>query len=115
MHPDHLTEPVSGHGTGINADGTPVSRQWVSAQLAASIRGLVEDDRTLGRLGEQAFDARAGLLDGLVDFDGRTGRLRLNPSTRAPVRQAAGLPMTVTGKVQKFRMREMAIAELGYT
>jgi phospholipase C len=52
----------------------------------ASILRFVEDNWNLGRLGDQSFDARDASLDGLFDFDGRTERLILDPSTGQPDR-----------------------------
>src|SRR6202011_3854157 len=51
-----------------------------STTAQASILRFVEDNWKLGRLGNQSFDARDGSLDALFDFDGRTGRLILDPS-----------------------------------
>jgi len=52
----------------------------------ASILRFVEDNWNPGRLGDQSFDARDGSLAGLFDFEGRTGRLILDPSTGEPDR-----------------------------
>lgn len=49
----------------------------------ASILRFIEDNWKLGRLGNQSFDALAGSLDNLFDFDERTPtpRLFLDPAT----------------------------------
>jgi len=47
----------------------------------ASILRFIEDNWSLGRLGNQSFDARDASLSGLFDFNGRAGRLILDPST----------------------------------
>ena len=52
----------------------------------ASILRFVEDNWSLGRLGEQSFDARDASLAGLFDFEGRNQRLMLDPATGQPDR-----------------------------
>jgi hypothetical protein len=53
----------------------------------ASILRFVEDNWSLGRLGDQSFDARAGSLSDLFDFRKRSaGALVLDPATGEPVR-----------------------------
>ena len=52
----------------------------------ASILRFVEDNWSLGRLGDQSFDARDASLAGLFDFEGRNQRLMLDPSTGQPNR-----------------------------
>jgi phospholipase C len=48
----------------------------------SSILRFVEDNFSLGRLGNQSFDERAGSLASMFDFgDGRNDRLFLNPET----------------------------------
>ncbi|MDE2150100.1 MAG: alkaline phosphatase family protein [Gammaproteobacteria bacterium] len=48
-----------------------------------SILRFIEDNWALGRIGDQSFDARAGTLNTLFDFDGHPGayRLFLDPRT----------------------------------
>ena len=48
----------------------------------SSILRFIEDNWTLGRIGNQSFDALAGSLDNLFDFShGQNGRLILDPVT----------------------------------
>jgi phospholipase C len=48
----------------------------------ASILRFIEDNWSLGRIGDQSFDTRAGSLGDLFDFRrARTGRLLLDPAT----------------------------------
>jgi phospholipase C len=48
----------------------------------ASILRFIEDNWSLGRIGDQSFDTRAGSLRDLFDFRrARTGRLLLDPAT----------------------------------
>ncbi len=52
-----------------------------------SIIRFVEDNWSLGRIGDQSFDARAGSIDNMFDFSTRSTRtLFLNPSTGEVVR-----------------------------
>jgi phospholipase C len=47
-----------------------------------SILRFIEDNWSLGRIGDQSFDALADSLNGLFDFsDGRAHKLFLNPDT----------------------------------
>jgi phospholipase C len=60
-----------------------------SSTAQASILRFVEDNWSLGRLGDQSFDARDGSLTGLFDFgpshdEDRAQRLILDPSTGQP-------------------------------
>jgi phospholipase C len=51
----------------------------------SSILRFVEDNWSLGRIGDQSFDALAGSLDNLFNFHGeRAGKLFLNPTTGEP-------------------------------
>jgi len=51
----------------------------------SSILRFVEDNWHLGRIGNQSFDARAGSLDHMLDFDeGNNPTLFLNPTTGEP-------------------------------
>jgi phospholipase C len=52
----------------------------------SSILRFVEDNWNLGRIGDQSFDARAGSLAGMFDFDRhpRDARLILDPTTGNP-------------------------------
>ena len=54
----------------------------------SSILRFVEDNWKLGRIGDQSFDALAGSLDNLFDFDRshRAPRLFLDPTTGQPTR-----------------------------
>jgi phospholipase C len=52
----------------------------------ASILRFVEDNWSLGRLGDQSFDARDASLAGLFDFGARNQRLMLDPATGQPDR-----------------------------
>jgi phospholipase C len=60
-------------------------RNSVDSQITdqTSIIRFVEDNWSLGRIGNQSFDAKAGPLDGMFDFSGppHTARLILNPIT----------------------------------
>jgi phospholipase C len=50
----------------------------------SSILRFIEDNWNLGRIGDQSFDAIAGSLDAMFDFDGwRRPRLFLDPATGA--------------------------------
>ncbi len=54
-----------------------------------SILRFIEDNWSLGRIGDQSFDATAGSLDNMFDFshpgdEGNFGRLFLDPSTGEP-------------------------------
>jgi len=50
-----------------------------------SILRFIEDNWSLGRVGDQSFDAIAGSLQGMFDFNaGRAGALLLDPSTGEP-------------------------------
>jgi phospholipase C len=62
-----------------------------STTAQASVLRFIEDNWSLGRLGNQSFDARDGSLDNLFDFDRshddrRGGTLFLNPATGQPDR-----------------------------
>jgi phospholipase C len=52
----------------------------------SSILRFIEDNWNLGRIGDQSFDARAGSLDAMFDFDDRerSARLILDPTTGNP-------------------------------
>ena len=51
----------------------------------SSILRFIEDNWSLGRIGDQSFDARAGSLAGMFDFHHRReGRLLLDPTTGQP-------------------------------
>jgi len=51
----------------------------------SSILRFIEDNWSLGRIGDQSFDALAGSLNSLFDFsDDRADKLFLNPSTGEP-------------------------------
>ena len=52
----------------------------------ASILRFVEDNWSLGRLGDQSFDGRDASLAGLFDFEGRNQLLMLDPTTGQPER-----------------------------
>jgi phospholipase C len=57
----------------------------------SSILRFIEDNWQLGRIGDQSFDAVAGSIRGLFNFDDdrrsdRADRLFLNPETGQPVR-----------------------------
>jgi phospholipase C len=55
-----------------------------------SILRFIEDNWNLGRIGDQSFDARAGSLLGMFDFDApRPRRLELDPATGMKVDAAA--------------------------
>jgi phospholipase C len=60
-------------------------RNSIDSQITdqTSIIRFVEDNWSLGRIGNQSFDAKAGPLDGMFAFNGRphTQRLILNPIT----------------------------------
>jgi phospholipase C len=52
----------------------------------SSILRFIEDNWNIGRIGDQSFDAIAGSLSGMFDFDGgpRDHRLILDPTTGNP-------------------------------
>jgi len=55
----------------------------------SSILRFIEDNWQLGRIGDQSFDAIAGSIRGLFDFDrrrDRAERLLLDPRTGQPIR-----------------------------
>ena len=62
-----------------------------SAADQSSITRFIEDNSKLGRIGDQSFDAIAGSILNLFDFDDRgddrgpSGKLILNPDTGEPV------------------------------
>jgi phospholipase C len=68
---------------------SPFSKSnYVDHSLAdqSSILRFVEDNWGLGQIGDQSFDAKAGSLLGLFDFDhGRNRRLLLDPDSGEPV------------------------------
>jgi phospholipase C len=47
----------------------------------SSILRFIEDNWSLGRIGHDSFDAKAGSLRHMFDFDGKTPRLFLDPTT----------------------------------
>ena len=60
-----------------------------------SILRFIEDNWSLGRIGDASFDARAGSLDNLFDFGARkhglgSRRLLLDPGTGEPLDPAGG-------------------------
>lgn len=65
-------------------------RNFVDSSLTsqASILRYIEDNWSLGRIGNQSFDATAGSLSNLFDFSRNKinpGRLFLDPTTGEPV------------------------------
>ena len=71
---------------------SPYSKQnYVSHALTdtTSVLRFIEDNWTLGRLGDQSFDALAGSLDDLFNFTGKphTAPVLLNPTTGAVVKR----------------------------
>jgi phospholipase C len=71
---------------------SPYSKQnYVSHALTdtTSVLRFIEDNWTLGRLGDQSFDALAGSLDDLFNFAGtpHTAPVLLNPTTGAVVKK----------------------------
>jgi phospholipase C len=56
----------------------------------SSIIRFIEDNWSLGRLGGDSNDAKAGSLLGMFDFDHAADRLTLDPSTGQPVDQGFG-------------------------
>jgi phospholipase C len=68
---------------------SPYSRQnYVDHQISdqSSILRFVEDNWSLGRLGNSSTDEKAGTLDGLFDFSGKrkAPKLILDPITGLP-------------------------------
>ena len=53
----------------------------------SSILRFVEDNWDLGRIGGESADAKAGTLWGMFDFDHRSSKLILDPSTGEPLGQ----------------------------
>jgi phospholipase C len=65
-------------------------RNFVDSSLTsqASILRFIEDNWSLGRIGNQSFDATAGSLSNLFDFsrpNGIPARLFLDPTTGEPL------------------------------
>jgi len=107
--------PLEGHGHPRRGERVPARGRGVPLRASGGgRRRRLRGARPALRGGAHGLDppARGGERDGGGDprVLPRAHRALQGPALRALRRR---VPMTVTGKVQKFRMREAAIAELG--